>query len=72
MPFPFTAGSKTGLIPGFLETLNAMSIGDKAVAFIPAKLGYGERGAGDVIPPNTNLIFEIELLDAMPKAAPKK
>ncbi len=72
MPFPFTAGSKSGLIAGFLETLNQMSIGDKAVAFIPASLGYGERGAGDVIPPNTNLIFEIELLDAMPKATPQK
>lgn len=67
MPFPFTAGAKSGLIPGFLETLSYMSIGDKAVAFIPAKLGYGERGAGNVIPANTNLIFEIQLLDAMPK-----
>jgi peptidyl-prolyl cis-trans isomerase A (cyclophilin A) len=68
LPFPFTAGKKDGLIPGFIEALNAMSIGDKAVAFIPAKLGYGERGAGNVIPPNANIIFELELLDKLPEA----
>jgi cyclophilin family peptidyl-prolyl cis-trans isomerase len=66
MPFPFTAGKKDGLIAGFIETLGAMSIGDKAVAFIPANLAYGERGAGNVIPPNSNIIFEIEMLDKMP------
>ncbi|HEU0137063.1 MAG TPA: peptidylprolyl isomerase [Flavobacterium sp.] len=65
-PFPFTAGKKDGLIAGFLETLSKMNIGDKAVAFIPAQLGYGANGAGNVIPPNANIIFEIELLDAMP------
>jgi peptidyl-prolyl cis-trans isomerase A (cyclophilin A) len=65
-PFPFTAGKKDGLIPGFIEALNQMSIGDKLVAFIPSKLGYGEKGAGNVIPPNSNIIFEIELLDAIP------
>jgi FKBP-type peptidyl-prolyl cis-trans isomerase len=36
-------------------------MGDKAVIFIPFNLGYGERGAGNVIPPNANLIFEIEI-----------
>jgi peptidyl-prolyl cis-trans isomerase A (cyclophilin A) len=66
-PFPFLAGRKDGLIPGFLEALEQMSIGDRLVAFIPANLGYGERGAGNVIPPNSNIIFEIELLDALPK-----
>ena len=66
-PFPFTAGKKDGLIPGFIEALEKMNIGDKIVAFIPANLGYGERGAGDVIPPNSNIIFQIELLDEMPK-----
>lgn len=71
-PFPFTAGKKDGLIPGFIEALNQMNIGDKLVAFIPSKLGYGERGAGNVIPPNANIIFEIELLDAMPAPAVKQ
>lgn len=65
-PFPFTAGKKDGLIPGFTEALAAMSIGDKAVAFIPSNLGYGAAGAGGIIPPNANIIFEIELLDAIP------
>lgn len=67
-PFPFQAGNKSGLIPGFLEGLEKMNIGDKAVLFIPSKLGYGERGAAGVIPPNANLIFELELLDKLPGA----
>lgn len=62
-PFPFKYGSKVGLIPGFLEGVHLLKTGDKAVLFIPYNLGYGEKGAGGVIPPNTNLIFEIELLD---------
>lgn len=65
-PFPFQYGAKTGLIPGFLEGLEKMSLGDKAIIFIPSNLGYGEAGAGGVIPPNTNLIFEIEMLENMP------
>jgi len=36
-------------------------MGEKAVFFIPANLGYGEQGAGNVIPPNANLVFEIEV-----------
>lgn len=67
-PFPFTAGNKSGLIPGFLEGLEKMNIGDKAVLFIPSNLGYGAQGAGGVIPPNTNLVFELELLDKLPGA----
>ena len=66
MPFPFVYGSKTGLIPGFLEGLEKLSFGDKAVIFIPSHLAYGEAGAGNVIPPNTNLIFELELIENAP------
>ena len=58
---------KYQFIPGFVEGLNAMSIGDKAIIFIPSNLAYGERGAGNVIPPNSNIIFEVELLEATPK-----
>ena len=68
-PMPFQAGRKDGLIPGFLEGINSMSFGDKVILFIPASLGYGERGAGAVIPPNANIIFEVELFEALPTTA---
>lgn len=61
-PFPFKIGTKTGMIQGFIEGIENMNMGDKAVVFIPAKLGYGESGRGP-IPPNTDLIFEIEVVD---------
>ena len=70
-PFPFAIGKKDGLIAGFLEGLNLLTIGDRATLFIPSKLGYGERGAGNVIPPNSNIIFEIQLTDAPAPAPPK-
>ena len=66
-PIPFQAGRKDGMIPGFIEGLEKLSFGDKAIVFIPSKLGYGEAGAGGVIPPNANIIFEIELLENLPK-----
>ncbi|WP_310558128.1 peptidylprolyl isomerase [Flavobacterium sp.] len=66
-PIPFQAGKKDGLIPGFIEGIEQLSFGDKATIFIPSRLGYGEAGAGGVIPPNANIIFEIELLEKMPK-----
>lgn len=62
-PIPFTAGSKSGLIPGFIEGIEQLSFGDKAVIFIPSHLAYGATGAGNVIPPNANIIFEIQLLE---------
>jgi cyclophilin family peptidyl-prolyl cis-trans isomerase len=64
---PMTAQvGKYQFIPGFVEGLNLMTVGEKATLFIPSNLGYGERGAGGVIPPNANIIFEIELLDKLP------
>ncbi len=66
-PIPFEAGKKDGLIPGFLEALETMSFGDKIIAFIPSNLGYGEAGYGNgVIPPNSNLVFELELFEKLP------
>jgi peptidylprolyl isomerase len=66
-PIPFQLGKKDGLIPGFIEGIEQLSFGDKATIFIPSRLGYGEAGAGGVIPPNANIVFEIELLEKMPK-----
>ena len=59
-PFPFVVGSKTGLITGFIEGIEKLNIGDKVLLFIPSKLAYGEQGYG-TIPPNTDIIFEIEM-----------
>jgi cyclophilin family peptidyl-prolyl cis-trans isomerase len=52
-----------GVIPGFNEALLSMKKGEKRRLVIPPELGYGARGAGDVIPPNAWLVFEVELLD---------
>lgn len=68
--FPFEAGKKDGMIPGFVEGLSLISYGEKALIFIPSNLAYGDKGAGGVIPPNATLIFEIEMMEN--KVEPKK
>jgi FKBP-type peptidyl-prolyl cis-trans isomerase FklB len=54
-------------MPGLMEALTLMQEGAKWLLFIPPNLGYGERGMGAQIGPNTNLIFEVELLSIQTK-----
>ena len=55
----------TGVIRGWVEALQMMSVGSKWKLTIPHKLAYGERGAGASIPPFSPLVFEVELLDIL-------
>ncbi len=63
-PFEFTLGTGQ-VIPGWDEGIALLKVGDQAEFVIPPDLGYGQRGAGGVIPPNAILIFRVELVAAV-------
>ena len=63
-PFSFVLGVGQ-VIKGWDEGFDGMKIGGKRTILIPADMGYGSRGAGNAIPPNADLIFEVELLEIL-------
>jgi FKBP-type peptidyl-prolyl cis-trans isomerase len=63
-PFVFRVGHRQ-VIKGWDLGLQEFQVGSKGKLFVPSKFGYGKNGIADVIPPNTDLIYEVELLEIM-------
>lgn len=60
-PFPMEYTQDAPLIAGFRNALLSMNYGDKVRVFIPSQEGYGANGAGGVIPPNADLVFDLQI-----------
>tara|TARA_B100001109_G_scaffold197060_1_gene163634 strand:- start:3821 stop:4906 length:1086 start_codon:yes stop_codon:yes gene_type:complete len=63
VPLPSKVGPQDALIPGFKEGIKLLNVGDKAILYLPYYLAYGETGRGNAIPPKSNLIFEVEIVE---------
>ena len=64
-PAVFTVGQ---LVEGWNEALQLMRPGDEMTLWVPPELGYGEEGAPPDIPPNSVLVFRMEMLDVLPRS----
>lgn len=64
MPLPYFVGVNMS-VKGWDDALPLLQTGDKVRMKVPAKLGYGKKGYGKLIPPNTDLVFEMEIVDKM-------
>lgn len=64
-PVPTDYSKDAQLIPGFREGLLNMKVGDKATIFIPSHLAYGKRGIPGVIPSDSELIFQLEIVEIL-------
>ena len=72
IPYAWKYSPEEGLIAGFKEALLSMKVGDRVRVFIPSALAYGKEGFGNgVIPPDADLVFEIEIVDAQVTDAAK-
>ena len=72
IPYAWKYSPEVGLIAGFKEALLSMKVGDRIRVFIPSALAYGKQGFGNgVIPPDDDLMFEIEIVDAQVTDAAK-
>jgi len=71
VPFDLTLG-RGQVIKGWDEGLIGMCVGEQRTLTIPPDMGYGARGAGNAIPPNAHLVFDVEMINIIPGSGRKK